>query len=400
MKNRRYDTGGGGRRNMFGIGAGASTPIGPGTPDRVTRWITANTIGDSIARDNGTNLAINTSILPATPYKMDVAGAMRARNSIDFGGVNVADAIGMITTNASTLQIKSLGAVGSGTIEIGRSNTTDVLILGDYGVTSSIVVERSADMQFNAEASAVFNSMSNGGGEVFRYNYPLLSFTRANAYTGVLQAAGLPYEGSNDPALPTTLAVDLFNVVRVKNTDGAHYYFDLVNPAPNQILYVLNESEHEVRIRIATGFTDDFQVVYPASFGRGITKLFWNAYLPYACWCSLNEEPHNEVYALTDAATILVPVKCGNLKYKVTLGGDRILGNPSYPLGDGQTLTFFITQDGTGGRLLTYGSDYSFGTDLPSPALSTGIGITDILQFVYQLSALKWRFVSLIRGFA
>jgi len=399
MKNRRYDTGGGGRRNMFGIGAGASTPIGPGTPDRVTRWLTANTIGDSIARDDGTNLAINTSILPATPYKMDVAGSMRARNSIQLGGTNVADATGQVGNNGTITELKSLGAVGSGTVEIGNTTSTLYTLIGSYA-GGYLLIDKNITCFMETKTDAKFSSKANGGGEVFKYTHPLFSFEKSVAYVGLLDSMGSPYEGSNDPAIPTTLDVNKYNVVRVKNTDGAHYYFDLTNAASCQIVYVLNESEHEVRIRVATSFTNDFQVVFPASFGRGITKLFWNAYLPYACWCSLNEEPHNEVYALTDAPTILVPAKIGNAKYKVTLGGDRILGNPSSPMGDGQSLTFFITQDGTGGRLLTYGADYSFGTDLPSPALSTGIGITDILQFVYQLSAAKWLFVSLIRGFA
>ncbi len=81
--------------------------------------------------------------------------------------------------------------------------------------------------------------------------------------------------------------------------------------------------------------------------------------------------------ALTDATNISVNALNGNV-FTVTLGGNRTLDNPSN-LAAGQTFMFVITQDGTGGRTLAYGSAYNFGIE-GTPTLSTGAGKIDVIS--------------------
>ena len=104
-----------------------------------------------------------------------------------------------------------------------------------------------------------------------------------------------------------------------------------------------------------------------------------------------------KVIPLTDAATIAVDASLGNL-FTVTLGGNRTLGAPTNPK-LGQMIVFRITQDGTGGRTLAYNAIYRFSTDIPSPTLSTGIGKTDYLGFIYNLAANKWDCTGKVFGF-
>lgn len=59
---------------------------------------------------------------------------------------------------------------------------------------------------------------------------------------------------------------------------------------------------------------------------------------------------------LTDAAVIAVDARIAD-EFLVTLGGNRQMGNPVDGY-DGQILTFYIRQDGVGGRTLTFGSAY------------------------------------------
>jgi hypothetical protein len=102
---------------------------------------------------------------------------------------------------------------------------------------------------------------------------------------------------------------------------------------------------------------------------------------------------------LIDASTILVDASKGN-DCRVILGGNRTLANPTN-LADGQPLTFLVTQDGTGTRLLSYGTIYSFSTSLPSPQLSTTPGLSDLLQFKYYAgSPGKLRFTGFVNGFS
>jgi hypothetical protein len=82
--------------------------------------------------------------------------------------------------------------------------------------------------------------------------------------------------------------------------------------------------------------------------------------------------------ALTYATTITPSFSSGNI-FTVTLTGNATLANPT-SLVAGQCGQVFITQDGTGSRTLSYGTQWKFpgGT---APTLTTTPGATDILSF-------------------
>ena len=98
---------------------------------------------------------------------------------------------------------------------------------------------------------------------------------------------------------------------------------------------------------------------------------------------------------LTDAATVAVDMATF-LNAKVTLGGNRTLGQPSNTK-VGQTGAIRIIQDGTGSRTLAYHADWFFagGTD---PVLTTTAAAEDLL--FYQVIAANKIFGSLIKAIA
>jgi hypothetical protein len=106
---------------------------------------------------------------------------------------------------------------------------------------------------------------------------------------------------------------------------------------------------------------------------------------------------------LTDAATIAVNAALGN-QFRVTLGGNRTLGAPSGPV-DGQVITVWFTQDGTGSRTITLAlspgtsGGYWFGTDLTSITLSTAAGTMDKATFQYDSANTRWDVTGFLRGF-
>lgn len=102
------------------------------------------------------------------------------------------------------------------------------------------------------------------------------------------------------------------------------------------------------------------------------------------------------VVSLTDTATIAVDASAAN-DFRVTLGGNRVLGTPTNPT-DGQRITFHVTQDATGSRLLTYDTGYSFGSSA-APTLSTAAGKLDVLGFVYNAAKGKWLYTGSTGGF-
>lgn len=82
--------------------------------------------------------------------------------------------------------------------------------------------------------------------------------------------------------------------------------------------------------------------------------------------------------ALTDAATIAWDLDTQQIA-KVTLGGNRTLGNPSN-MKDGGTYIVRVYQDGTGGRALTYGSAYRWVNGIV-PVLGVAPGSWTTLTF-------------------
>lgn len=103
------------------------------------------------------------------------------------------------------------------------------------------------------------------------------------------------------------------------------------------------------------------------------------------------------VVTLTDAATIATDASLGNI-FRVTLGGNRTLGNPTNPT-DGQTARWEFTQDGAGNRTIAFDTDFNFGADLPSFTLSTAAGARDYIVAVYNATDSVWDVLSGSHGF-
>lgn len=81
---------------------------------------------------------------------------------------------------------------------------------------------------------------------------------------------------------------------------------------------------------------------------------------------------------LTFGATISVDLALG-VFFTVTLTGAATLGNPTNPK-VGRTIYFRVSQDGTGTRTLSYGSNYDFGQD-SAPTLTTAGSAQDLIAF-------------------
>ncbi len=103
------------------------------------------------------------------------------------------------------------------------------------------------------------------------------------------------------------------------------------------------------------------------------------------------------VVGLTDAATITVDASAGN-DFRVTIAGNRTMGNPSNPT-DGQKITFQVTQGSGGSFTLAWSSAFEFSAGLPQPTLSTTAGLTDLLCFIYNATKGMWLLAAFVPGF-
>lgn len=99
---------------------------------------------------------------------------------------------------------------------------------------------------------------------------------------------------------------------------------------------------------------------------------------------------------LTDAATIVVDATLGEV-FRVTLGGNRTLANPTGAY-DGQYLMFEIRQDGTGGRTITLGNKFRFCADITACTLSTAASKKDRLFVCYDATDDKFDVLEVLHG--
>lgn len=100
---------------------------------------------------------------------------------------------------------------------------------------------------------------------------------------------------------------------------------------------------------------------------------------------------------LTDAATIATDASLGT-HFRVTLAGNRTLGNPTNPT-DGQRCIWELIQDGTGSRTITLGSNFALGTSIAAVTLTTTASKRDFLGAVYNSAAGKWHITAFSKGY-
>ena len=88
-----------------------------------------------------------------------------------------------------------------------------------------------------------------------------------------------------------------------------------------------------------------------------------------------------EITALTDGATITIDMADSN-NFSVTLAGNRTFANPSNDTA-GQSGSIFITQDGTGSRTASWGTDWEFAGGT-APTLTTTAAASDRIDYVIR----------------
>lgn len=89
------------------------------------------------------------------------------------------------------------------------------------------------------------------------------------------------------------------------------------------------------------------------------------------------------ITALTDGATI-TPDFSSNNYFSVTLAGNRTLANPTN-LATGQSGIIFVTQDGTGNRTLSFGTNYKFPGGV-APTLTSTANANDAIVYTVRTS--------------
>ncbi len=98
----------------------------------------------------------------------------------------------------------------------------------------------------------------------------------------------------------------------------------------------------------------------------------------------------------TYAATLTINLDAGDV-VDITLGGNPTINFSGGA--DGDKLLLRLKQDGTGSRVVTWGTGVRFGTDVVSPTLTTTANLTDVIGVVYNAAAAKYDVVAVAKGY-
>lgn len=162
------------------------------------------------------------------------------------------------------------------------------------------------------------------------------------------------------------------------------------------LLYDSTSSRWRARGGLGTGSGGTTVYVNGSSVSNPNFKNSYNSKIATAAVTNLTVVLPDAV-TLTDAATVATDASQGVL-FRVTLGGNRTLGNPTNPT-DGQLAWWEIIQDGTGSRTLTLDTKWALGTTITDVTLSTTASKRDFMQALYNSTADKWYIVRFVRGY-
>jgi hypothetical protein len=100
---------------------------------------------------------------------------------------------------------------------------------------------------------------------------------------------------------------------------------------------------------------------------------------------------------LTDEANIATDSSL-SANFYVTLTDNRNMSVPTNP-SDWKVIRYYITQDGTGNRTLTWDVAFRFSTDISSPTLTTTAYFSDYIEFIYNPTYFTWDCIRVVKGF-
>ena len=144
-----------------------------------------------------------------------------------------------------------------------------------------------------------------------------------------------------------------------------------------------SDHTHKIGAHAATHASGGSDPVTPASIGALTQTSADSRYV-------LQHAP----VSLTDSATIATDASLGT-HFRVTLGGNRTLANPTNPT-DGQRVLWEITQDSTGNRTLALDTAFDLGGQ--TLTLSAAAGKVDYIGAVYRGPASKWDVIAVPAG--
>jgi hypothetical protein len=346
---------------------------GSGTIGRISKFTAADTIGDSIIYENAGKIGIAE---PSPEAILDAANMHTLYTDYEGGAAPSAPAAGHLRIYAAT------------DAGINAMEAMDPTGLTGRLLQDTFRIARNTSGSPIGKAKAVYFTGSTG-------QKPNFSPAKSDSLT-TMQAIGV-----------TTAAVNDNNFTRLMVT-GRLAGFDTTMWNEGDSLYVSSTTAGELT-NVKPGFPLFAQLVATVEYKHAtqgailvnchdiqsigttdhsqLSNLVAPAddhtqYLPISGNRAMDGQLGPKVVTLSDAAIIATDATLGN-HFRVTLGGNRTLGNPTGAY-DGQILRIELAQDGTGGRTISFGNKIIKPSNVPTIILTTTPTAVDMIQLVYN----------------
>lgn len=275
------------------------------------------------------------------------------------------DAVGAILTPTGQISLAYNGPLSTLSATLVAGGITDT----ELSATANIALSKLASVT----ADRVL--ISNGSGKI---DISSITPTELNALSGISGSVQTQLN-AKEPTITAGTSLQYYRGDKTFQTLNAAAIPDFGTAAQSAV--------YPVAAANTTGFAT---IATSGSFGD-LTNS------PISSSGQMSTSLETAVVALTDAPTISINAALGNT-FTVTLGGNRTLGTPTNPV-SGQKIIVRVTQDGVGGRQLSYSSGWSLGIDFVGLPLSTSPGVTDYIGAIYNTLTSKWDVVSIMRGY-
>ena len=191
---------------------------------------------------------------------------------------------------------------------------------------------------------------------------------------------------ANDGFIELGTASTNFGLV---SASGATFTGDITLNAQSDVRFADSDSSNYIALQAPATVSSNVTFTLPSADGTANQALKTDASgnLGFASYLLLSETTNGQsltggvrgsITALTDGATI-TPDFDDNNNFSVTLGGNRTLANPSN-ITAGQSGVIVVTQDGTGSRTLSFGSNFKFAGGT-APTLTTTASAVDVIAY-------------------
>ena len=191
---------------------------------------------------------------------------------------------------------------------------------------------------------------------------------------------------ANDGFITLGTASTNFGLV---SASGATFTGDITLNAQSDVRFADSDSSNYIALQAPATVSSNVTFTLPSADGTANQALKTDASgnLGFASYLLLSETTNGQsitggvrgsITALTDAATI-TPDFDDNNNFSVTLAGNRTLANPSN-ITAGQSGVIVVTQDSTGSRTLSFGSNFKFAGGT-APTLTTTASAVDVIAY-------------------